>query len=235
MNTQKEYAQLKQQNRRRLIGAIVMVFLASAILILVLDKETAEQPDQAVIQVDGKTTTQTEILPNPLQIQEAIQEQTPPTDMQPEIIQSEQTSPKGLEPSPETPIDNTLNNQEKTNPADILAGKLPFKESKKITTETAPKKATAKKTVNPQDILDGKSTSKQGIIIQVGAFSDINQAHAVRQKLQSIGIHANIYSAYTSKGQIARVRVVDISNRPQAEKILNKIKQAGMDGIILKK
>lgn len=232
MNTQKEYAQLKQQNRRRLIGATVIVSLAAATLIFVLNKEATEQPDQAVIQVDGKATTQTEILPNPLQ----IQEQTPPAEALPEKESPAEALPEKVETVPEMPIDNTAPPTKVTDPAAILAGKLPFKDSKKAqkkqeNTQQKP----VKKATNPQDILDGKTTAISGLIIQVGAFSDINQAHIVRQKLQSIGIQAHIYSAYTSKGQIARVRVVGIANRPQAEQMLNQIKQAGLDGIILKK
>lgn len=241
MNTQTEYAQLKQQNRRRLIGAIVIVLIAAIVLISVLNNEPAKHSETAVVQVEGQTapnTTQSQVLPNPLNepshtppVAETTTATTAPAT---QADNTDTTLPESTPPQTQAQPSETPKHQ--LSPREILDGKA----GKKIFQEQSPKTASKAKPStkpeskrNPQDILNGKTTASGSLIIQVGAFSDPIQAQAVRQKLQNMGIRANIYSAYTSKGQVARVRVTNIANRPQAEGLLKKIQQAGLDGIII--
>lgn len=255
MNTQTEYAQLKQQNRRRLIGAIVIVLIAAIVLISVLNNEPAKHSETAVVQVEGQTapnTTQSQVLPNPLNepshtppVAETTTATTAPATQADSTDTTDTTLPESTPPQTQAQPSETPKHQ--LSPREILDGKA----GKKIFQEQSPKTASKAKQNNskqeskakpstkpeskrnPQDILNGKTTASGSLIIQVGAFSDPIQAQAVRQKLQDMGIRANIYSAYTSKGQVARVRVTNIANRPQAEGLLKKIQQAGLDGIII--
>lgn len=251
MNTQTEYAQLKQQNRRRLIGAIVIVLIAAIVLISVLNNEPAKHSETAVVQVEGQTapnTTQSQVLPNPLNepshtppVAETTTTTTAPATQADSTDTTDTTLPESTPPQTQTQPSETQAQPSETpkhqlSPREILDGKA----GKKIFQEQSPKTASKAKPStkpeskrNPQDILNGKTTASGSLIIQVGAFSDPIQAQAVRQKLQDMGIRANIYSAYTSKGQVARVRVTNIANRPQAEGLLKKIQQAGLDGIII--
>ncbi|MDO5640276.1 MAG: SPOR domain-containing protein [Neisseria sp.] len=109
------------------------------------------------------------------------------------------------------------------NPQDILNNKA------------AQPQAAAK--ADPQAILDGRggaaATSGGKAIIQAGAYSNREQAAQIRQKLADAGVSAYISEAETSKGTVYRVRTGSYASRNAANQALAKIRQQGVDGIVI--
>ncbi len=88
---------------------------------------------------------------------------------------------------------------------------------------------------DPKAILEGRNNAASGgkAIIQAGAFSNREQAAQVRQKLANAGVSAYISEAETSKGTVYRVRTGSYADRAAANQALAKIRQQGVDGMVI--
>lgn len=83
---------------------------------------------------------------------------------------------------------------------------------------------------DPQAILDGKSGKS---LVQVGAYTNEQQARVVQQKLAAVGVDTAISPSETSKGTVYRVRTGSYDSRAQAEQVLQKIQAQGLGGIVV--
>lgn len=70
-------------------------------------------------------------------------------------------------------------------------------------------------------------------VIQLAALSDSNKVEALRSKLDTLGLVANISQAKTAKGTIMRVRVGPFETRKEAQITLKSLAQLGIKGLIL--
>lgn len=71
-------------------------------------------------------------------------------------------------------------------------------------------------------------------VVQVGSFSQPDNAHALRDRLRSMGFNAYVESVKDASGKsVLRVRVGPESDRPRAEALLARLKaEAALDGIL---
>jgi DedD protein len=70
-------------------------------------------------------------------------------------------------------------------------------------------------------------------IVQVGAFADPVAARQVRLKVEQLGFVTYTHVIDVPGGQRIRVRVGPMTDRAQAQRTLEKIKQAGLSGALL--
>ncbi|WP_434778970.1 SPOR domain-containing protein [Neisseria sp. Ec49-e6-T10] len=255
-NSTNDYEQLKRRNRRRLVGTVVLVFIA----IIILWKAISYTPEQK---------TQTDFVVINDQVSDTVPQTYPQISSDPiaqfasePIVEDPAIASIPTEPeiiSEPTIASNTEHNTQTQQPPAAIS--TPPTSPEKQTTTTAQKKPVEKKPVekkptvttppkvnskpDPKDILEGRVTFKENsttaansahtgkVVIQVAALSDSAQAAQMKSKLADIGISANISKANTSKGEINRVRVGPFSNREEAEKTLNRLKASGMNGIIV--
>lgn len=189
-------AQFKRRARRRLIGAIVLVVLAVAILPFVLDNE-------------------------PQPVNETISIQIPPKDAAP--VTPNPASEQPPAPVPEPPPAETK--APLTEPAPSLAETAKPEDSSKPAKE---------KPVEKEQRAPEKTASQGGeFVVQLGAFSNPANAKQTQSKLKKVGIKS--YTEQSGDSKTTRVRAGPYSTREQAEKIRDKLKAMGYDGLVAAK
>lgn len=76
------------------------------------------------------------------------------------------------------------------------------------------------------------AASSVGFAVQLGAFSQANEANALRDKVRAAGFSAFVEQVRTDKGTLSRVRVGPVANRAEAEnlkaQVASKVGVAGM-------
>ncbi len=70
-------------------------------------------------------------------------------------------------------------------------------------------------------------------VVQVGAFSDAAAAKEVRQKVEKLGLKTYTQVVDTSSGSRTRVRVGPMESKDQADKVLERLKAAGLSAVVL--
>lgn len=80
----------------------------------------------------------------------------------------------------------------------------------------------------------GKDSASVRYIVQVGAFADAAAAREVRLKVERLGFTTYTHVIDVPGGQRIRVRVGPMTDRAQAQRTLDKIKQAGLPGALLR-
>jgi DedD protein len=71
------------------------------------------------------------------------------------------------------------------------------------------------------------------VVVQVGAFADVDKAREVRAKLERAGLKTYAQVANTKDGKRTRVRVGPFATRADAEKAAAKIKSLDLPAAIL--
>lgn len=100
-------------------------------------------------------------------------------------------------------------------------------------------KLTNTKKLTPQQILNNQAadqvtaTTDIGAIVQAGAYATLSQAQTAQKKLATIGIHSNISQSKTAKGTLYRVRTTRFPNQAEAKQAVNRIKEQGLEAIVI--
>lgn len=110
--------------------------------------------------------------------------------------------------------------------------------------EPKPQPKPRHKAVDPAAILDGRADGTDApdqpaandggrSVIQLAALSDPAKADALRAKLSQLGVDAHFSKVQTSKGTATRVRVGPFASKQEAATVLKKLSRAGVSGIIV--
>ncbi len=95
---------------------------------------------------------------------------------------------------------------------------------------TAKPMATAPK---PVASAPAPSAAGTGFAVQLGAFSKVAEANAMRDRLRAAGFSAFVEQVNTDKGVLSRVRVGPVVARSEADQLKSQVKaKTGMDGIV---
>lgn len=143
------------------------------------------------------------------------------------------------EPKPEksTPVETKPTPHRE--PAAILNDSAPRSSSSaKESSHDAPSKKLPNKDPDPAPTpkKPEKSEPSSGgrrYTVQVAALSDDAKAQDLKNKLMAMGVSAQITQVETSKGHINRIRTGSFSSEEEARKVLARIQQAGVSGIIV--
>ena len=195
--------QFKRRARRRLIGAIVLVVVAVAILPFVLDNE-------------------------PQPVNETISIQIPPKDS------AEPAKPSAEPTSPAAPPATAAPATPEPAPAETKVAPV---ESPPAPAEREPVK-TAEPVQKPTEkAAERKPASEKAgeFIVQLGSFSNPKNAQQAQDRLKKAGIKSYTESAQSGDSKITRVRAGPFTTREQAEKIRDKVKALGFDGVVASK
>ncbi|MDR2219829.1 MAG: SPOR domain-containing protein [Methylobacillus sp.] len=202
--------QLRKRARRRLVGAIALVLAMVVILPMVLDdRETKAPQPEIVVSIpsqDGEDFTSRVGAATENGATENTATQNPPQTATPETaVTPEETIPD----SEAAPVSTA-----ETKPAPTPVKPEPTKpEAAKPDKKPAANAATT-------------------FTIQIGVFSDANLKQ-MQKKLTDAG-----YKSYTEKlngNSGTRLRVGSYATRAEAEKVLEKLKAAGTDGMVVPK
>lgn len=137
-----------------------------------------------------------------------------------EVIEPKATSKPADKPA-EKPADKP--SSEKT-PADRPLAEKPSAE------KTVAEKAAEKPAEKPSD---KAATGNERIVVQVGAFSEVERAREARLKLERAGLKTYTHVAETPQGRRIRVRLGPFATRAEAEKAAERAKALGLSTALL--
>lgn len=117
------------------------------------------------------------------------------------------------------------------------------KASPKAEAKPAPKAVAGNDPTRATALLNGSTHGASGesaaakaesrMVVQVGAFADVNKAREARVKLEKAGLKTYTQVAETKDGKRIRVRVGPFASRAEAEKAASKIKTLDLPASIL--
>lgn len=230
--------------KQRLIGATVLIVLAIIFVPMLFEDEAGSLSDNAIppkpdFEFNSKVTPLDEPIPAPPApapapasvpppISEAPPEPetfTPPAEA-PTAPAQEPAASAALEPPPEVPVPAPAEapvDESSPPPAEIPAAAQP-PQSSHAAAGTTPPEAT------PQD-----PALAQAWVVQMGSFSNEQNALKLRDQLRAKGYTAfvEMVDGAAGKGKVARVRVGPEEDRARAEMIRDKLqKEFKIKGII---
>lgn len=220
---------LKKKARRRLVGAIALVVLMLLILPFALKDRAAVTSDENVKIIMG---TESVTLP-------AEHNQTPiVSDFDSNVVPSDEaqvTQPVELPPVSENATATTVKS-EPQQPANVP--ETSTVEQEPIDPEAAPAKTELKvaedKPVDPpKDTVAPVKDKKGTFFVQVGVFSDPANVKKLEMKLTDLGFQAKTEKISTPKGEKIRLKTQTFKSRNDAATALEKIKDAGLTGMVV--
>ena len=197
---------LRKRARRRLVGAIALVIMAIVVLPMVLDQKPKPENEEIEITIPS------------------------------ENLRDEFSSDISLETSVPTNIDSDVKESapavqqtEKIEP-DLLEQLI--EEKQKQGSKLA--KGTSSSTHNSENVYS--TVTSEIFVVQLGAFSDLAKAKHQLRNLVSNGIEKSYMETLKNKGKkIWRVRIGPFSTREVAEEKLKKLREFGLDGVVMTK
>lgn len=215
-----EEAQLRRRARRRLIGAITLVTVMVVTLPMVLDGEQKQAGQDIAINIPAPSSSgdfASKIVPVP---EPAKTDKTP-------AAQTEKAAP-AVVPEQAAPAPQP----EKAQPAAAPAEKVA--EAKVEPAKKEEKPADKAKEAKPA----AKAAEHAGgsHVILLGAFLNEVNAKQRQAKLKEIGVKFYLEKIKSPAGEKTAVRAGPFASRQEAERILAKLKAAGItDGIVAEK
>ncbi|GHD73474.1 SPOR domain-containing protein [Vogesella fluminis] len=236
-----ELLMLRKRARRRLVGAIVLVLVATSVLWNVLDALPEQEMKPEQVEISGLPTSaptpapvvqppvtasapqETDILAtlppeDSVLVPPPAAEASRPQVVAPVVAVMPPAVPKAAEPKPAEP-----------KPA------APRPADRKVEPVVAEKKAAP----DPMAILEGReaealrAAAVEKYQVQLAALSDADKISTLKQRLSAVGITARFSKVQTSKGEVTRVRVGPFGSRAEADAALRKLERAGVSGIIV--
>lgn len=213
--------QFKKRARRRLVGAIALVLLMVTLLPMVLDDRSSKAPQQEIAihipSQDGPEFT-SKVAPQSEAVEEVISE--------PVLSLSEQHN---SDLDFEAPVAQSIPKPEVVKPVDPEPAK---KEMVKPEAKPATPKATT--SPKPEPAKEKQRPAVAGsFLVQIGVFSDPINVKNLQDKLSGQGLKSHTEIIATSAGDKTRLRVGPFTNREAAEQAMNKVKAAGLSGMII--
>jgi DedD protein len=247
---------LKKKARRRLVGAITLVLLMMILLPMLLkDRDGLTKHEAVKITMDNEAPVLTEgsAVENVMPTQKAPQVELPAQNNTPEpVVETANVTPTTIVEKNEAVQVLALPNQNAT-----PATESKPKEPKVVVTETVVKEAVVQtapvaenkvvevkkpvveklvieKPVKTEAAEDKKSTSGKSYFVQVGVFSDPANVKRLQTQLTQLGFKAQTEKVNTSKGEKIRLRTTTFASRNDAANALQKIKNAGLTGMVVR-
>lgn len=197
---------LRQQARRRLLGAAVLVGVGIVAFPIVFETQPRPVPMDLPIVIPAKDKVE------PPRVQVTANE------LPASLPAAAQVEPLG-EPVGEAAPDAA---------ASAPVVDKPVAEKPVDKPAVSPTAKTPEKTSAAKEAADGAR-----YVVQVGAFADKNAAQTARKKLEAKGLKTYAQVAKTKDGDRIRVRLGPFADRAAAEKAAAQAKAAGLAGAVL--
>ena len=252
-----EEIQLRGRARRRLVGAIALVVLIVVILPMVLDEEPKPVGQDIAINIPSQQSTEVsaKIVPaGPVAPVAAAK-----AGGIPQLAESAPVAVKPPEPAPVQPAQAPAGSRAgAAEPAKALAAEVPVKPARVVEPSKAPAAETPVKVAKPADAPkaavketpakaaasadkpkkedkahSSEKADKGGFVVQLGVFSSAANVKQLQAKLAGRGIHSYTETLKTEAGNKIRLRAGPYASRQEAEKVRDKLKSAGENGIVV--
>lgn len=213
--------ELKKRARRRLVGAFALALTAAVVLPMVMDEEPKPLGQDIQIRIPSQGPAEPPALrpPKAGARPDAAPARREPGDAAPG------EKPAVAAPA-EKPADSVPSVAEPATPAekpDKPADKPPSTEGKAVRPDSRADEARA------QAILSGQS---ERFVVQLGVFADPQNAKRVQARVKAEGYNSFTEVLKTGEGAKTRVRAGPFDSREAAEKARDKLKRAGLNGIV---
>ena len=244
LSSHDELILLRKRARRRLVGALVLVSIATVVLWNVVGHLPEQQMKPESIEIMGAASA-----PVPASAPAAARHAAstavaeaptgPVTELPANLSTITAPLPAEKETVKPAPAKPAVVQAVEPKPREAKAEAKPKAEPK-----TEPKAENKPRKADPAAILEGRfdpephpaKTEAHGkSIIQLAALSDPAKVDALRAKLSGIGVSAHFSKVETSKGEVTRVRVGPFASQAEAQAALQKLAKSGINGIIINK
>jgi len=261
LSTHDELLLLRKRARRRLVGAIVMVSLSTAVLWNVVDAlpEQAMKPEAVDItglQAASQPAAVVAPPPPPAVASQPVTDllATLPADEPEAASQPAVKPPVALAKPPVAPpvpaviapapaVAPIAKPEVKPETKPLPKPELPV-EPKPQAKPKAEVKAEAKvepkpvakepaKDSKPKPAAEKKAADPMAILEGREALSDPQKVDALRSRLAAAGVSARFSKVQTSKGEVTRVRVGPFKSREEADAAMRRLSKAGVTGIVV--
>lgn len=259
LSTHDELLMLRKRARRRLVGAIVLVSVSTAVLWNVVGRmpEQAMKPES--VDITGLQAASAAKPVAPVVVAEP-QASPPVTELLATLPPEEAVSRPAVaavDATASVPAVAAKPVPQPEKPAAVVPPKpaVPKPESKPEPVKPEPAKPVAakpekpkaeSKKPDPMAILEGREEAKtedkpaakpadaaQRFSVQLAALSDPSKVEALKAKLAGAGINARFSKVQTSKGEVTRVRMGPFASRAEADAALRRLAKAGVSGIVV--
>ncbi|MDO8248812.1 MAG: SPOR domain-containing protein [Rhodoferax sp.] len=238
---------MRKRAKHRLIGAALLVLLGVVGFPLLFDTQPRPIAVDIPIEIPGKNTVKPLALPAPA-ASTAIRKETAPAEKitaDASLAPEEEILPSRPAAAPAERAPVAVKTDVKPTPkAEVRAAPKPPAEAEaKPAPAPAPKApvpdsdgARAKALLNATPTPPAKAVVAETdarVVVQVGAFADVDKAREVRAKLERAGLKTYAQVADTKDGKRTRIRVGPFATRADAEKAAAKIKSLDLPAAIL--
>lgn len=224
---------IRKRAKHRLIGSAVLVLAGVVGFPLLFDTQPRPVAVDIPIEIPGKNTVKPLVMPAK---SEPVKETVAPTSSS---VQDKVATASSLG------VKEEIVSDKKPAPAAPVAS-APKKEAEPVAKPEAKPvpKAEAKPAPKADDgarakaLLDGQAAaaptaSTERLVVQVGAFAEMDKAQEVRLKLEKAGLKTYTQVADTKDGKRIRVRVGPFASKAEADKAASKIKSLDLPAAIL--
>jgi len=141
--------------------------------------------------------------------------------------------------APKVEHDVTKKSEEpKLKAADTKVAEPKLTESKSQEVKSADKALESKNTESPKNTEskkpESKPVAKKGtVLVQIGVFSDAAKVKQLKAKLSEKGVQCYTENLQTPNGVKIRLRCGPYPGKPEAQQMLERVKSAGFDGILV--
>ena len=225
----------RKKARRRLIGSVFMLLVALIILLNVTAKTKPIPVNPKVIEIKRNTSNAATMTHKAAASAATVSNASAPirsnqnasgivavnsSGATSQVVASQSTNASSAIAKPITA--NQVNATESGSQTESSATPLKLDIYPKVVTETA------KSTLSPEDILNGKTitTPTNKYFIQLIADKDKQNLIQIKTELEKKGINSFIQPIKTNNGIIYRLRVGPFKNKTQADKRLGEIQKA---------
>jgi len=229
-NITEEELLLRKRARRRLVGAIILVLVSIIVLPAIFDEpKPDDEPHEIAINLPG--VDRSTIVPSIEQrTQESLSDMSATTELpnEPEIhtqdiekiIEAHSYESGGI------PIPGVKPKLDKR-PTEILSA------NNASSARSANTPAAAASVAETTKASQTSSDSTKGFVVQLGAFSDQSKARQQHANLVSSGFNAYTETLKVDNKEVTRVRIGPFMTRGAADSELKKLKNIGLDGVII--
>jgi DedD protein len=234
---------VRRRARHRLIGAVALVLLGVLGFPLLFDTQprpiavdipieipsrnppgpsaSKPEPTAPVVAKVPAVTTAESLAPR----EEVVEAKTPTS--------SSATAPSREEPSKDKLAEASQKPTASAAPEKLTAQKPADKIPEKAT-DKAPEKLAEKVTEKATDKPNEKAVGgEERIVVQVGAFAEVERAREARLKLERAGLKTYTHVAETPQGRRIRVRMGPFATRVEADKAAARAKALGLPAALL--
>jgi DedD protein len=208
----------KKRARRRLVGAIALVILMIILLPMVLKDRAANNPQEKItINIQNqKPLNEAKLEQKPSDFDSSIVPEQPLSQANSQVTPQNSSEAVVIEPDPEANV----------------------KEDSKAEVKLEPKPALDRgetKLTNSEKPIIEKSDQIQKFYVQIGVFTDPENVKRLQAKLNELGYKSQTESVVSPKGNKIRLKTNTFADRNDASLALEKIKSAGLTGMVVAK